>query len=49
LSLYLSLVKDIADTISKARGGQGVGIKWSQRFIKRTLALETQIGRKHEC
>ena len=24
----LSLVRDMADTISKARGGPGVGIKW---------------------
>jgi transposase-like protein len=28
LSPSLSLVRDIADTISKARGGQGVEIKW---------------------
>jgi hypothetical protein len=29
LSPSLSLVRDMADTISKARGGPGVGIKWS--------------------
>ncbi|KYG40186.1 hypothetical protein M433DRAFT_160810, partial [Acidomyces richmondensis BFW] len=49
LSPSLSLVRDMADTISKARGGQGVGIKWLQRFIKRTPALETRLGRTYKC
>jgi len=49
LSHSLSLVRDIADTISKARGGQGVGIKWLQRFIMRTPALETRLRRTYKC
>jgi hypothetical protein len=39
----------MADTIIKGRGGGGVGIKWAQRFIKRTPALEVKLGRTHEC
>ncbi len=49
LSPSLSLARDMADTISKARGGQGVGIKWSQRFVKRTPALDVQLGKTYEC
>ena len=49
LSPSLSLVKDMANTISKARGGLEIGIKWSQRFIKRTPALNTRLGRTYEC
>jgi hypothetical protein len=39
----------MANTISKARGGSGVGIKWAQRFVKRTPALEVKLGRTYEC
>jgi hypothetical protein len=49
LSPSLCIVREIADTISKVRGGLGVGIKWLQRFIKRILALETRFGRTFKC
>ena len=49
LSPSLSLIRDMADTISKARGGSGVGIKWAQRFIKRTPALEVKLGGTYKC
>jgi hypothetical protein len=31
------------------RGGSRVGIKWAQRFVKRTPALEVKLGRTYEC
>jgi hypothetical protein len=49
LSPSLSLIRDMADTFIKPRGGRGVGIKWAQRFIKRTPALEVKLGRTYEC
>ena len=49
LSPSLALVKDMANTIHHARGGQGVGTNWTQRFIKRTPALSTRLGRTYEC
>jgi hypothetical protein len=49
LSPSLSFIRDMADIISKVREGSRVGIKWAQRFIKRTPALEVKLGRTYEC
>jgi len=45
----LSIVREMADTIHKARGGSGVGVKWANNFIKRTPASQIKLGRTYEC
>ena len=45
----ISLVKDMADIIHKARGGSGVGINWAANFVKRTPVLDIRLGRTYEC
>lgn len=49
LSPTLSLIREIADTICRARNAPQVGIKWASSFIKRTLALEVKLGRTYKC
>jgi hypothetical protein len=49
LSPTLSLVRGMADTICRARGGMAVGVNWAANFIKRTPALEVKLGRTYEC
>jgi len=39
LSPTISLVREMADTICKARGGACVGVNWANNFIRRTPAL----------
>jgi len=48
LSPTISLVKEMADTICKARGVLPVGVNWANNFIKRTPELETRLGRTYE-
>jgi hypothetical protein len=49
LSPTISLVKEMADAICKARGAPSVGVNWPNTFIKRTPALKTRLGRTYEC
>jgi hypothetical protein len=49
LSPTISLVKEMADSICKARGAAPVGVKWTGNFIKRTPALTVKPGRTYEC
>jgi hypothetical protein len=49
LSPSISLVKEMADTICKARGAQPVGVNWPNTFIKRTPRLQVKLGRAYEC
>jgi hypothetical protein len=44
----LSLAGDVADTISRARRGQGLGTKCLQWYIEKITALETRLGRTYE-
>lgn len=44
----LTLVRDMANTICRARGGLGVGVKCANNFIKRTPALNIQLERTYE-
>lgn len=49
LSPSIGLVKDMADTICKARNSPPVGVNWTTTFVKRTPALSTRLGRTYEC
>jgi hypothetical protein len=49
LSPTISLVREMADTMCKARGAPSVGINWATKFIKRTPALTAKFGRAYEC
>lgn len=49
LSPTISLVKEMADSICKVRGGPAVGVNWTYRFIQRTPALTIKLGRTYEC
>ena len=49
LSPTISLVKEMADTICKARGAPAVGVKWPYKFVQRTPALTVKLGRTYEC
>jgi hypothetical protein len=49
LSPTLSLIREMADAICRARNAPQVGIKWASSFVKRTLALEVKLGRTYEC
>ena len=48
LSPTVSLVKDMADSICKIRGGPPVGVNWANTFIKRTPRLQVKLGRTYE-
>jgi len=48
LSPTISLVKDMADSICKTRGGPPVGVNWANTFIKRTPRLQVKLGRTYE-
>jgi hypothetical protein len=43
------MVKEMADSICKARGAPPVGVNWPNTFIKRTLRLQVKLGRTYEC
>ena len=45
----ISLVRDMADTICRARGAPSVGVRWANKFVKRTPALDVKLGRTYEC
>jgi hypothetical protein len=49
LSPTIGLVKEMADSICKARGVPLVGVNWPNNFIKRTPALKIRLGRTYEC
>jgi hypothetical protein len=49
LSPTISLVREMADIICRAKGVPGVGVKWANNFVKRTPALTTKLGRAYEC
>jgi hypothetical protein len=49
LSPTIALVKEMADSICKARGAPPVGVKWPNAFIKRTPRLQVKLGRTYEC
>jgi hypothetical protein len=49
LSPTLSLIREMADAICRARNAPQVGIKWASSFVKRTPALEVKLGRTYEC
>jgi hypothetical protein len=49
LSPSISLVKEMADTICKARGALPVRVNWPNTFIKRTPRLQVKLGRTYEC
>lgn len=49
LSPTVSLVKEMADSICKARDAPPVGVNWATTFIKRTPALKVKLGRTYEC
>jgi hypothetical protein len=49
LSPTISLVREMADTICRAKGVPGVGVKWANNFVNRTPALTTKLGRAYEC
>jgi hypothetical protein len=44
----IALVRDMANSIHKARGGAGVGVNWLGNFLKRTPALKPRLGRAYE-
>ncbi len=48
LSPTISLVKEMADSICKARGGPPIGVNWAKNFIKRTPRLQVKLGRTYE-
>jgi len=39
----------MANTICRARGELGVGVKWANNFVRRTPVLEIKLGRTYEC
>lgn len=45
----ISLVREMASIICRARGEDGVGTKWASNFVKKTPGLNTRIGRSYEC
>jgi len=49
LSPSISLVREMADSICKARGALPVGVNWPNNFIKRTPRLQVKLGRTYEC
>ena len=49
LSPSISLVKEMADTICKARGAPPIRVNWPNTFVKRTLRLQVKLGRTYEC
>jgi hypothetical protein len=49
LSPTISLVREMADTICRAKGVPGVGVKWVNNFMNRTPALTTKLRRAYEC
>jgi len=49
LSPSLELVRDMASTICKARGSQGVGTRWPYSFVQRTPELQMKFTRTYEC
>jgi hypothetical protein len=49
LSPTISLIREMADTICRARNAPPVGVKWASSFVKRTPALEVKLGRTYEC
>ncbi len=49
LSPTISLVREMADTICRARGAPGVGVRWANKFVRRTPALQIRLGRTYEC
>jgi hypothetical protein len=48
LSPTLSLIREMADAICRARNTPQVGIKWASSFMKKTPALEVKLGRTYE-
>ena len=44
----ISLVKEMADRVYKARRASAVGVKWLYRFIQRIPALTIKLGRIYE-
>ena len=49
LSPTISLVREMADTICKTRGGIEVGVNWATNFLRRTPTLTIKLGRTNEC
>jgi hypothetical protein len=49
LSPTLSLIREMADAICRARNAPPVGVKWASSFVKRTPAIKVRFGRTYEC
>jgi hypothetical protein len=49
LSPTIAIVKEMAESICKARGAPPVRVNWPNTFIKRTLRLQVKLGRTYEC
>ena len=49
LSPTIAIVKEMADSICKAKGAPPVGVNWPNTFIKRTPRLQVKLGRAYEC
>lgn len=49
LSLTINVVKEIADSITQARGRACIAVNWTYRFIQRIPALSMKLGRTYEC
>jgi hypothetical protein len=49
LSPALSIIREMADTICRARNARPVGVKWASNFVKRTPEIEVKLGRTYEC
>jgi hypothetical protein len=49
LSPTINIVKEMADSITQARGGAPVGVNWTYRFVQRTPALAVKLGRTYDC
>jgi hypothetical protein len=47
--LSFSHIREMADTICRARNAPPVGIKRASSFVKRTPALEVKLGKTFEC
>ena len=49
LSLTISLIKEMADSIYKVKGIACIGVKWITNFVQRIPALTIKLGRAYEC
>ena len=49
LSPTIAIVKEMADSICKARGASPVRVNWPNTFINRTPRLQVKLGRTYEC